>query len=98
MMACYKNRKEFDMPDGNYFDQNRISSVDLFDTVTNGGHILDEKLYLTEDYAFCMRARACGFQVWSHKNVNLTHTGMHTFSVKNEAKMLEDYKRIGKTT
>ena len=57
----------------------------------------DTKRYLSEDYAFCMRARACGFQVWSHKNVKLTHTGMHTFSFANEAKMLEDYTRTGKT-
>ena len=97
MMKCYKDRKGFEMPDGNFYSQERMASVDLFDTVTCGGHLTDEKLYLTEDYAFCMRARACGFQVWSHKNVKLTHTGMHTFSFANEAKMLEDYTRTGKT-
>ncbi len=97
MMDYYKQHKSFEMPDGNYYDQTRVGYVDLFDTITNNAHVTDKDLYLTEDYAFCLRARACGFQIWAHKNVMLTHTGMHTFSFKNEAKMLKDYKRIGKT-
>ena len=95
MMETYKVQKGFQMPDGNYWNQTRVDYVDLFDTITNGGHIKGKKLYLTEDYAFCLRARGCGFEVWSHNNVKLTHTGMHTFSFDKEKNMLERYKLKG---
>ena len=49
-------------------------------------------------HAFCTRAKACGFTIWSHKNVKLTHTGVHTFSFNEEKDMLERYKLKGDIT
>ena len=98
MMDHYWNTKSFQMPDGNHYDQTRVTYVDLFDTITAGSHVQDKRLYLTEDYAFCTRAKACGFKVWSHKHVKLSHTGVHTFSFNEEKDMLERYKLKGDIT
>jgi len=35
--------------------------------------------YLTEDYAFCQRARDIGYSIYLSKKINLSHTGLHTF-------------------
>jgi len=98
MLDHYLDELDFQMPDGNYYNQTKVSYVDLFATITSGAHELSDRLYLTEDYAFCHRARECGFEVWSHNNVKLTHTGMHTFSFDGEKDMLELYKLKGDIT
>ena len=95
MMDHYRHALAFEMPDGNYYEQTRVEYVDLFDTITSGANEQDKRVYLTEDYAFCHRARECGFEVWSHKHVKLTHTGMHTFSFNGEQDMLERYQLKG---
>ena len=74
-------------------EQVRLRVIDLFACVTNGGHEDDPELYLSEDYAFCQRARDIGLEVWSHTQANPSHTGMHTFSFEKEAKMLERYRK-----
>lgn len=35
--------------------------------------------YLTEDYAFCQRARDIGYSIYLSKKIALSHTGEHTF-------------------
>jgi len=92
----YYDTLSFKTVDGHMGEQVRYNVVDLFATVTNGANEQGEELYLSEDYAFCQRARDIGLEVWSHSKVNPTHTGMHTFSVEGEAKMLERYKKQGK--
>ena len=37
--------------------------------------------YLSEDYAFCAKVRALGFQVWADLRPQLTHFGTHMFTV-----------------
>jgi hypothetical protein len=36
--------------------------------------------YLAEDFAFCERARQCGFKIMAHTRVRLYHIGTHAFS------------------
>jgi GT2 family glycosyltransferase len=36
--------------------------------------------YLAEDYAFCDRARRCGFKVMTDTSIRLTHVGRHAFA------------------
>lgn len=36
-------------------------------------------MYLSEDFAFCRRARAAGFEVWCDPTIRLTHAGTHVF-------------------
>ena len=36
--------------------------------------------YLAEDYAFCNRARKCGYQVMADTTIRLTHVGRHPFT------------------
>jgi len=38
--------------------------------------------YLTEDYAFCQRARDIGYSIYLSKKISLSHTGDHTFKFK----------------
>ena len=40
---------------------------------------------LSEDYAFCERARALGFRVWADLRPNLTHMGSHVYTVADTA-------------
>jgi hypothetical protein len=35
--------------------------------------------YLSEDWAFCRRAAALGYDIWCDSRVLLNHTGTHTF-------------------
>ena len=89
----YADTLTFSSVHGHKGYQKRFNVVDLFACVTNGGRDEEPELYLSEDYAFCQRARDIGLEVWSHTKVNPSHTGMHTFSFEEEAKMLERYKK-----
>ena len=67
--------------------------VDLF------APIIDEdngRLYLTEDYAFCKRARKLGFKCFMSKRFELPHTGPMEFSADGEASMLKRYEEMGR--
>jgi len=89
----YEDSLSFYTVDGHRGDQSRYKVIDLFATITNGGHETDPDLYLTEDYAFCKRVRDAGLEVWQHTKVNPSHTGQHTFSFKEEANMIKRYKK-----
>ena len=89
----YADTLTFTSIDGYKEEQTRFKVIDLFACVTNGGREENPELYLSEDYAFCQRARDIGLEVWSHTQVNPTHTGTHTFSFEEEAKMLERYRK-----
>lgn len=39
--------------------------------------------YLSEDYAFCYRARALGFKVYADTSINLGHIGKQIFSIRD---------------
>src|SRR3546814_1326311 len=40
----------------------------------------DSRLQLSEDYAFCHRARAAGFRIWLAPWVRTSHSGPATFA------------------
>ena len=42
---------------------------------SGGGH-----LYLGEDFAFCERARRCGFQIFADTSIRLQHIGIYDYS------------------
>jgi len=67
--------------------------VDLF------GTIIDENgLYLTEDYAFCYRAKSLGFKTFMSKRFELPHLGQMEYSAEHEAAFLENYEKSGRIT
>jgi hypothetical protein len=42
--------------------------------------VIDEKgHYLSEDWTFCRRAKALGYEIWADSRVMLNHTGTHEF-------------------
>ena len=93
MKVRYFDDLAFAMPDGFYGEQKNMWSVDLFAPITREGHYQNSNFYLTEDFAFCQRARDCGFEVWKHLEVKCSHTGTHVFSEEGETKMIERYAR-----
>lgn len=42
-------------------------------------YIDDKGHYLSEDWAFCRRAKALGYEIWADNRVLLNHTGTHEF-------------------
>jgi len=92
MHDFYRDTLTFRTVDGHRGEQKFKNVVDLFACVTNGMHEDAPDLYLSEDYAFCQRARDAGLEVWSHTTVNPSHTGQHTFSFQEEVKMLRRYQ------
>ncbi len=40
----------------------------------------DGHWYLAEDYAFCQRARQCGFRIFADSNIRLWHIGSYPYS------------------
>ena len=55
-------------------------------------------LYLTEDYAFCYRARKLGFKTWMSKRFELPHTGTYEFSAEGEQEVLIELEKQGRIT
>lgn len=43
----------------------------------------EEKVYLSEDWAMCERARRLGFGVWIDPGVRLLHVGMHPYRLED---------------
>jgi hypothetical protein len=41
----------------------------------------DEFLYLGEDYAFCERARRCGYRIFADTTIRLQHIGPYGYSL-----------------
>ena len=67
--------------------------VDLF------APIIDQetgKLYLTEDFSFCHRARSLGYKCYMSKRFELPHLGMFEYSLDNEIKILDEYEKLGR--
>lgn len=54
------------------------------------------KLFLTEDYAFCKRARDIGFKCYMSKRFELPHIGVFEFSAENESEILAEYEKAGR--
>jgi hypothetical protein len=46
----------------------------------------DVSIYLSEDYAFCQRAKDLGFEVWMDPSVGLIHYGQFPYTVWNMKK------------
>jgi len=68
--------------------------VDLFAPIIDKDK---NDLYLTEDYAFCERAKEIGFSCWMSKRVQLGHVmGSWVFSNEAEQTMLEKYEAKNK--
>jgi len=43
----------------------------------------DENLYLSEDWAFCQRAREMGFDIWLDPSVRLGHIGKYVYRLED---------------
>jgi hypothetical protein len=73
-----------------------LKYVDLFAPIIDAEN---DDLYLSEDYAFCKRAREIGFKTYMSKKVQLGHAmGSHIFSKENEKEMLKAYEDQGRIT
>jgi hypothetical protein len=67
--------------------------VDLFAPIID-----DSGLYLTEDYAFCKRAKSLGYKTYMSKRFELPHLGQMEYSAEHEAHFLEGYEKSGRIT
>jgi hypothetical protein len=56
---------------GKQFEPNMYAIFDCY--IDEKGH------YLSEDWAFCRRAKALGYDIWADGRVLLNHTGTHEF-------------------
>ena len=82
-------------PELKFYYQGGNDFYDLF------APLIDEdtnRLYLTEDYAFCYRARKLGFKCYMSKRFELPHTGTYEFSAENEMNFLKEYEEQGRIT
>lgn len=85
MLEHFKEEKRF-----RYWDR---EFVHLFEPIIDKEN---DDWFLSEDYAFCKRAREVGFVPWMHRGVRLSHTGSHTFSLKGEEELLDKYQKANK--
>lgn len=76
-----------------FYYQGTDDAVHLFHPIIDKEN---QDLFLTEDYAFCARARAIGFKCFMSKRFELPHIGVFEFSAENETRILEDYQKIGR--
>ena len=56
---------------------------------------MPNRLYLTEDYAFCRLARKIGYKSFMSLRFALGHHGVFTFSKESEKEILKEYERMG---
>ena len=78
-----------------FYYQGTDDSVHLFHP------IIDEstnRLFLTEDYAFCKRARDIGFRCYMSKRFELPHIGVMEYSAETERQLLSEYEAQGRIT
>jgi hypothetical protein len=54
--------------------------------------------YLPEDYAFCERARRCGFQIMADTTIRLWHQGSYGFTWKTPARTKNAMRRSTSTS
>lgn len=82
-------------PELRFSYQNEDNNYDLFAPI-----IAPEmnNLYLTEDYAFCYRARKLGFKCWMSKRFEIPHLGQFEYSAEHETKFLTEYEKSGRIT
>jgi hypothetical protein len=73
--------------------QGTKDAVHLFHPIMDADN---NNLFLTEDYAFCKRARDIGFKCYMSKRFELPHIGVFEFSAENETRILEEYRSIGR--
>ena len=78
-----------------FFYQGSDDYYDLFAPIVDKEN---NNLYLTEDFAFCYRARQLGFRCYMSKRFELPHLGQFEFSAAAEKEFLEDYERMGRIT
>ena len=52
----------------------------------------DGHWYLAEDYAFCQRARACGFKIMADTTIRLWHVGNHAYGWEDAGRDLERFE------
>jgi len=78
-----------------FFYQGSDQYIDLFAPIIDKS---TNRLYLTEDYAFCYRARELGFKCWMSKRFELPHLGQFEYSAEAEGRFLQDYVKQGRIT
>ena len=76
-----------------YYYQGTESAVHLFHPIIDEDN---NRLFLTEDYAFCKRARDIGFRCYMSKRFELPHIGVMEYSAEAEAEFLQEYERLGR--
>ena len=76
-----------------FFYQGTDGAVHLFHPIIDRE---SEDLFLTEDYAFCKRARELGFRCYMSKRFELPHIGVMEYSAEAEASFLSDYEKRGR--
>lgn len=82
-----------------YYDELNFRYQGSVDYVHLFHPIIDEdtdRLFLTEDYAFCKRARDIGFKCYMSKRFELPHIGVMEYSAEGEQQFLKDYEKQGR--
>lgn len=51
-----------------------------------------EPWYLAEDFAFCERARQCGYQIWADTTIRLWHYGAYAYSWEDAGQNSKRYR------
>jgi hypothetical protein len=72
LIAAHPNTKYVDdVGLGKQYEPNMYAIFDCY--IDDKGH------YLSEDWAFCRRAKALGYEIWADGRCLLNHTGTHEF-------------------
>jgi hypothetical protein len=76
-----------------FFYQGTDDAVHLFHPIIDREN---QDLFLTEDYAFCKRAREIGFRCFMSKRFELPHIGVMEYSAEGEMQFLQEYEKRGR--
>jgi hypothetical protein len=57
--------------------------------------IEDGHWYLAEDYAFCERARACGFKIMADTTIRLWHIGTYAYGWEDAGREVQRFDTFG---